>query len=234
MQPLFEHRLTLAGYEHPSARAGGRGTAAPAPARLLRQRRHVAAAARPPGARRPPRGGARHARLRHGRPARPGRADPPPARALRRPPRSSGSTPTAPSCAATRSAAASRCGWPSAPICAWPGWCRWRPPGSTWRAGSRDRARSAAARAARVARPASPAVVLHGVVGEVYKRLAFHRPGDIDPRVARAFASHFSRPRRSPAGSWPPARRLLPELRDPFRLERDRAAPCCWSGGART
>ena len=39
---------------------------------------------------------------------------------------------------------------------------------------------------------ADPARALQRVVAEVYKRLAFHRPRDIDPRVASTFASHFA------------------------------------------
>jgi len=58
-----------------------------------------------------------------------------------------------------------------------------------------------------------PRGVLHRVVGEVYKRLAFHRPGDIDPGVARAFASHFS-DRVVTGRLMATGRRLLPELRD--------------------
>ena len=54
---------------------------------------------------------------------------------------------------------------------------------------------------------------------EVYKRLAFHRPRDIDPRVAATFASHFAD--RATAGRLlGTGRRLLPELRDCLEPER--------------
>ncbi len=63
-----------------------------------------------------------------------------------------------------------------------------------------------------------PRAVLHRVVEEVYKRLVFHHPGGVDPGVARAFASHFSD--RVVAGRLlATGRRLLPELRDCLRPE---------------
>jgi pimeloyl-ACP methyl ester carboxylesterase len=63
-----------------------------------------------------------------------------------------------------------------------------------------------------------PSAVLHRVVGEVYKRLVFHRPGAVDPKVARAFASHFS-DRLVTARLLATGHRLLPELRDCLRPE---------------
>jgi len=66
-----------------------------------------------------------------------------------------------------------------------------------------------------------PRGVLHRVVEEVYKRLAFHHPRDIDPQVARAFASHFS-DRVVTGRLMATGRRLLPELRDSLRPERIR------------
>jgi pimeloyl-ACP methyl ester carboxylesterase len=58
-----------------------------------------------------------------------------------------------------------------------------------------------------------PRAVLQRVVGEVYGRLAFRRPRDVEPRVARTFASHFGD--RAAAGRlMATGRRLLPELRD--------------------
>ena len=64
-----------------------------------------------------------------------------------------------------------------------------------------------------------PRAVLHRVVEEVYKRLVFHHPRDVDPGVARAFASHFSD--RVAAGRLlATGRRLLPELRDCLQPER--------------
>jgi len=58
-----------------------------------------------------------------------------------------------------------------------------------------------------------PRGVLQRVVGEVYGRLAFRRPGDVEPRVARTFASHFS-DRAVTGRLMATGRRLLPELRD--------------------
>jgi len=58
-----------------------------------------------------------------------------------------------------------------------------------------------------------PRAVLHRVVGEVYRRLVFHRPASVDPRVTRAFASHFS-DRAVTGRLLTTGRRLLPELRD--------------------
>ena len=58
-----------------------------------------------------------------------------------------------------------------------------------------------------------PRAVLQRVVGQVYGRLAFRRPADVEPKVARTFASHFSD--RVAAGRlMATGRRLLPELRD--------------------
>lgn len=56
-----------------------------------------------------------------------------------------------------------------------------------------------------------PTPVLHAAVGGIYKRLAFHRPGEIDAGVARGFASHF-KDRATTARVLGTARRLLPEL----------------------
>jgi len=64
-----------------------------------------------------------------------------------------------------------------------------------------------------------PRVVLHRVVGEVYKRLAFHSPRRVDPLVTQAFASHFS-DRLVTGRLLATGRRLIPELRAPFELER--------------
>ena len=64
-----------------------------------------------------------------------------------------------------------------------------------------------------------PRAVLHRVVGEVYKRLAFHRPRSVDPLVTQAFASHFT-DRMVTGRLLAAGRRLIPELRAPFDLER--------------
>ena len=58
-----------------------------------------------------------------------------------------------------------------------------------------------------------PRGVLQRVVGQVYGRLAFRRPGDVEPEVARTFASHFS-DRVATGRLMATGRRLLPELRD--------------------
>jgi pimeloyl-ACP methyl ester carboxylesterase len=64
-----------------------------------------------------------------------------------------------------------------------------------------------------------PRAVLRRTVAEVYKRLAFHRPGEIDPRVAATFASHFA-DRAVTGRILATGRRLLPELRDCLEPER--------------
>lgn len=66
-----------------------------------------------------------------------------------------------------------------------------------------------------------PAGVIQAVVGEVYKRLAFRRPGTVEPLVMKGFTSHF-RDRATTRGILATGRRLLPELRDcldPSRIE---------------
>jgi len=57
-----------------------------------------------------------------------------------------------------------------------------------------------------------PRAVLQRVVGQVYGRLAFRRPGEVEPRVAQTFASHFS-DRAATGRLMATGRRLLPELR---------------------
>ena len=63
-----------------------------------------------------------------------------------------------------------------------------------------------------------PAPILHRVVGEVYKRLAFHRPRSVEPLAAATFASHFA-DRATTARLMATGRRLISELRDPFDLD---------------
>jgi pimeloyl-ACP methyl ester carboxylesterase len=64
-----------------------------------------------------------------------------------------------------------------------------------------------------------PEAVIRESVGRVYRTLAFARAGEIEHEVVSAFSSHF----RS-AGTlrryFATAQRLLPELADPFRLDR--------------
>jgi pimeloyl-ACP methyl ester carboxylesterase len=64
-----------------------------------------------------------------------------------------------------------------------------------------------------------PNAITRRVVAGVYSRLAFHRPADVDPRVARTFASHLES-RAVAARVVRSASRLLPELDDCFELER--------------
>lgn len=64
-----------------------------------------------------------------------------------------------------------------------------------------------------------PGLAVRRAVGEVYRRLAFAHPRRVDPRVIATFAGHLS-DRRSVAERLAVGRRLLPELRAPFELER--------------
>jgi pimeloyl-ACP methyl ester carboxylesterase len=64
-----------------------------------------------------------------------------------------------------------------------------------------------------------PAVVVRRTVAEAYRRLAFRRPGEIDHRVVDAFTGHLAS-KDAAARVLGIGRRLLPELRDSFELER--------------
>jgi pimeloyl-ACP methyl ester carboxylesterase len=64
-----------------------------------------------------------------------------------------------------------------------------------------------------------PGFLMRRAVGEVYRRLAFCRPGDIDPVVISTFSSHLDC-KPAAARALATGRRLLPELRNPYRLER--------------
>lgn len=64
-----------------------------------------------------------------------------------------------------------------------------------------------------------PPAALQRVVLEIYKRLAFHHPEAIEPLVGKAFTAHFY-DRHATARILGAGRRMLPELRDPFDLER--------------
>ncbi len=66
-----------------------------------------------------------------------------------------------------------------------------------------------------------PRAALRAGVGRVYSSLAFAKPDAIDPEVIRSFTRYF-KDRRSVAALLENGRRLLPELRDPFELERIR------------
>ena len=64
-----------------------------------------------------------------------------------------------------------------------------------------------------------PGPVVRRAVGEAYRRLAFRHPGEVDPRVISTFASHLGS--KAAAGRiLATGRRLLPELRHPFQLDR--------------
>ncbi|MEX2253613.1 MAG: alpha/beta hydrolase [Thermoleophilaceae bacterium] len=64
-----------------------------------------------------------------------------------------------------------------------------------------------------------PEVVVRTVIAEVYKRLAFRHPNRVDRRAIRTFASHLQS-RATASRVLQSGRRVVPELRDPFRLER--------------
>lgn len=64
-----------------------------------------------------------------------------------------------------------------------------------------------------------PEPLLRTAVAEVYKRVAFHRPRSVDRRAISSFTSHFANP-RDVARYLATGRSLLPELKDPFKLER--------------
>jgi pimeloyl-ACP methyl ester carboxylesterase len=64
-----------------------------------------------------------------------------------------------------------------------------------------------------------PGVVLRAAVARLYRQLAFADPGAIDPRVVDAFTWHH-RGRSRVAHYLDTAHRLIPELRSPFDLER--------------
>jgi len=64
-----------------------------------------------------------------------------------------------------------------------------------------------------------PQRVLSEVVGRVYRTVAFNSPRSVDAKVVSMFASHFAD--RATVGRFlATGRRLMPELRDPFHLER--------------
>ena len=64
-----------------------------------------------------------------------------------------------------------------------------------------------------------PGALLHAAVSEVYRRIAFHRPRSVDPKVVASFARHF-RDRPTAARFLATGRRLYPELAGCFRLDR--------------
>jgi pimeloyl-ACP methyl ester carboxylesterase len=64
-----------------------------------------------------------------------------------------------------------------------------------------------------------PSAVIRAAVSRLYTQLAFASPASVDPNVITTFCSHHNG-RARVAGYLDIARRLIPELRDPFELER--------------
>jgi pimeloyl-ACP methyl ester carboxylesterase len=63
-----------------------------------------------------------------------------------------------------------------------------------------------------------PEAIVRGAIGQVYRQVAFARPRKIDPRFVSSFTSHMSST-GDVARILASGRRLLPELEDPFDLE---------------
>ena len=64
-----------------------------------------------------------------------------------------------------------------------------------------------------------PAPAVRAAVSRAYRVLAFARPRAADPRVVASFASHFGS-KRDAVRIMGTARRLFPEIQDPFELSR--------------
>jgi pimeloyl-ACP methyl ester carboxylesterase len=64
-----------------------------------------------------------------------------------------------------------------------------------------------------------PSAVIKGAVARLYRQLAFARPQTIDQAIVKAFTSHH-KDRATVAGYLATAHRLLPELHDPYRFDR--------------
>ncbi|HEY2160258.1 MAG TPA: alpha/beta fold hydrolase [Solirubrobacteraceae bacterium] len=64
-----------------------------------------------------------------------------------------------------------------------------------------------------------PSAVVRAAVARLYLQLAFAAPASVDPRVVATFTRHL-RHRATAARYLETAHRLLPELRDPFELDR--------------
>jgi pimeloyl-ACP methyl ester carboxylesterase len=64
-----------------------------------------------------------------------------------------------------------------------------------------------------------PTALIQASVARLYRSLAFARPQEIDRAIVRAFTSHH-RDRATVADYLATAHRLLPELKDPYRLDR--------------
>jgi pimeloyl-ACP methyl ester carboxylesterase len=66
-----------------------------------------------------------------------------------------------------------------------------------------------------------PEVVVRGLVGRMYRTMAFARPGEIDDAAVSSFTRHVSS-KRDVVRILGTGRRVVGELGDPFRLERIR------------
>lgn len=66
-----------------------------------------------------------------------------------------------------------------------------------------------------------PGMVIRSAVARLYRRLAFAAPHTVDQAVISAFTSHLAS-RATVAAQLATAHRLLPELHEPFQLERIR------------
>lgn len=64
-----------------------------------------------------------------------------------------------------------------------------------------------------------PEAVVRDAVGRAYRNLAYARPAEVDPAVVNSFTRHV-RSRRDVIRVLATGRRLLPEIRDPFELDR--------------
>ena len=71
------------------------------------------------------------------------------------------------------------------------------------------------------ARVPLPELAVRDAVGRVYRTVAFADPAAVDPTVVAAFTRHV-RSQADVSRILATGRRLLPELRDPFRLDRVR------------
>jgi pimeloyl-ACP methyl ester carboxylesterase len=64
-----------------------------------------------------------------------------------------------------------------------------------------------------------PEIVVRQIVGRAYTMMAFRHPGQVDPLVVSRFTTHV-RSKRDVVRILATGRRLRPELREPFHLER--------------
>ena len=66
-----------------------------------------------------------------------------------------------------------------------------------------------------------PEIVVRGVVGQMYRSMAFARPGDVDAAAVASFTRHVST-KRDVVRILGTGHRVVAELRDPFELGRIR------------